>query len=82
MQFRADWAGKIKMFTQSVAACSVMVDLSLTGRVPWVHMTRDIAIWVTLVVTILSSITYIFRAWKIFGVEGEAKPRGGQTHGA
>jgi CDP-diacylglycerol--glycerol-3-phosphate 3-phosphatidyltransferase len=65
--FRADWAGKIKMFTQSVAAEAVMVDLACMGRVPWVHWTRDIAIWVTVVVTVLSATTYIMRAWVIFG---------------
>ena len=64
--FRADWAGKIKMFTQSVAAAAVLVDLALINKVGWVHMTRDIAIWVTVVVTILSATTYILRAWKIF----------------
>ena len=66
VQFRADWAGKIKMFTQSVAACAVLVDLALLNKVGWVHVTRDVAIWVTVVVTILSATTYILRAWKIF----------------
>ena len=66
VDFRADWAGKIKMFTQSIAAGAVLVDLALTGRVPWVHLTRDIAIWTTVVVTIFSSTTYIVRARRIF----------------
>ncbi len=66
VDFRADWAGKVKMFTQSVAAGAVLVDLALTGRVHWVHSTRDIAIWTTIVVTILSSATYIVRARRIF----------------
>ena len=64
--FRADWAGKIKMFTQSVAAGAVLVDLALIHKVGWVHMTRDVAIWTTVVVTILSATTYVVRAWKIF----------------
>jgi len=64
--FRADWAGKIKMFTQSVAAGSVLVDLALVGRVRWVHDTRDAMIWITVVVTLLSSITYILRARRLF----------------
>jgi CDP-diacylglycerol--glycerol-3-phosphate 3-phosphatidyltransferase len=66
VDFRSDWAGKIKMFTQSIAAGAVMVDLALTGGVHWVHITRDIAIWTTVVVTILSSTTYIVRARRIF----------------
>ncbi|HVT81020.1 MAG TPA: CDP-alcohol phosphatidyltransferase family protein, partial [Phycisphaerae bacterium] len=52
VDFRADWAGKVKMFTQSVAAGAVMVDLAVMGKVPWVHATRDAAIWTTVVVTI------------------------------
>ena len=66
VDFRADWAGKIKMFTQSVAAGAVLVDLALTGTVRWVHVTRDYAIWTTIGVTILSSATYIVRARRIF----------------
>jgi CDP-diacylglycerol--glycerol-3-phosphate 3-phosphatidyltransferase len=64
--FRADWAGKIKMFTQSVAAGAVLVDLVYLGQVPWVHTTRDVAIWTTVVVTMLSATTYILRARKLF----------------
>ncbi len=66
VDFRADWAGKVKMFTQSVAAGAILVDLALISQVPWVHVTRNVAIWTTVVVTILSSITYILRAWQIF----------------
>ena len=67
--FRSDWAGKIKMFTQSVAASAVLVDLALDSRVGWVHVTRDVAIWTTLVVTVLSAITYILRARRIFKLD-------------
>ena len=37
VDFRADWAGKIKMFTQSVAAGAVLVDLDFLGSEQWVH---------------------------------------------
>jgi CDP-diacylglycerol--glycerol-3-phosphate 3-phosphatidyltransferase len=66
IDFRADWAGKIKMFTQSIAGGAVLVDLALMGSVRWVHLTRDVFIYTTVVVTILSSITYIYRAWRLF----------------
>jgi len=66
IDFRADWAGKVKMITQSVAASAVLVDLALTGKVPWVHWTRDVAIWTTIVVTLLSATTYVIRARRIF----------------
>jgi phosphatidylglycerophosphate synthase len=69
--FRADWAGKIKMFTQSLAAGAVMVDLALYSRVMWVHVTRDVAIWTTIVVTLLSCTTYIMRARRLFAAKPE-----------
>ncbi len=75
VDFRADWAGKIKMFTQSVAAGAVLVDLSLIGNVPWVHVTRNIAIWTTVIVTVLSATTYVLRARKIFSGPNAAPAR-------
>jgi len=65
IDFRADWAGKIKMFTQSIAAGAVMVDLAVMDRVAWVKLVRDITIYTTIVVTILSATTYIFRARRL-----------------
>jgi CDP-diacylglycerol--glycerol-3-phosphate 3-phosphatidyltransferase len=65
IDFRADWAGKIKMVTQSFAVGAVMVDLALIQRVAWVHMVRDLSIWITVVVTALSATTYIVRARKM-----------------
>lgn len=62
IDFRADWAGKIKMIVQSVAVGAVMVDLACLQKVAWVHVTRDVCIWTTVVVTVLSATTYIVRA--------------------
>lgn len=64
VDFRADWAGKIKMVTQSFAVGAILVDLA-NGQPVWIQWTRDILIWTTLVVTILSSISYIIRARRI-----------------
>jgi CDP-diacylglycerol---glycerol-3-phosphate 3-phosphatidyltransferase len=69
VQFRADWAGKIKMFTQSFAAGAVLVNLATVDQNAWIRTTRDVAIWVTVIVTILSATTYIVRAWSLFGAE-------------
>jgi len=44
----------------------VLVNLATVDRYYWIHLTRDISIWTTVIVTILSSITYIYRAWIIF----------------
>jgi CDP-diacylglycerol---glycerol-3-phosphate 3-phosphatidyltransferase len=65
IDFRADWAGKVKMFTQSVAIGAIIIDLATIGRTRWVHLTRDIAIWITLIVTVLSMTTYIVRARRL-----------------
>ena len=65
IDFRADWAGKIKMLAQSFAVGAVLVDLAVLGQTPWIHVTRNALIWLTLVVTILSSISYIIRARRI-----------------
>ncbi len=63
--FPADWAGKIKMFTQAFAVGAVMVHLATTGQYGWIRITRDIAIWTTVVVTALSMTTYILRSNKL-----------------
>jgi CDP-diacylglycerol---glycerol-3-phosphate 3-phosphatidyltransferase len=65
IDFRADWAGKIKMGVQCVAASAIIIDVAEYGKVPWIHITRDIAIWTTLVVTVLSSVGYIMRGRKL-----------------
>jgi phosphatidylglycerophosphate synthase len=66
VDFRADWAGKVKMFTQSIAAGAVLVYLADKGRAEWIRVTRDVFIYTTVIVTVLSSITYIIRAWRLF----------------
>lgn len=65
IDFRADWSGKIKMIVQSIAVGGVLVDLAVLGKVPWIHVTRDIAIWTTVVVTVLSTTTYVLRARRV-----------------
>lgn len=74
IDFRADWAGKIKMFVQSFAIGAIMVDVATAFHygevrqydpVGWVHMVRDISIWTTIVVTVASVTTYIMRARKL-----------------
>src|ERR1035437_291116 len=53
IDFRSDWAGKIKMFVQSIAVAAVILDLAVISKVPWIHVLRDVAIWTTVVVTVL-----------------------------
>lgn len=65
IDFRADWAGKAKMFVQCVAVGSILVYVATIGRYRWVLYVRDIAIWTTLVVTVLSATGYISRSRKL-----------------
>jgi CDP-diacylglycerol---glycerol-3-phosphate 3-phosphatidyltransferase len=65
IDFRADWAGKIKMGVQCVAAGAIIVDVAELGQVPWIHVIRDLAIWVTVAVTALSALSYIVRARRL-----------------
>jgi len=65
IDFRADWAGKIKMFIQSFTVGAVIMDLAFLSSVAWVHMVRDMAIWATVIVTVLSTTTYVIRARKV-----------------
>jgi len=65
IDFRADWAGKIKMIIQSIAVGAILVDLACVSKTPWVHHTRNYAIWTTVILTALSATTYIMKARKV-----------------
>jgi hypothetical protein len=53
------------MAVQCIAVGAIIVDVIYFGKVPWVHLTRDLAIWVTLGVTVLSALNYIVRARRL-----------------
>ena len=63
--FPADWSGKIKMFVQSFCVgCCVYVGTRIEPFTRQVIL-RDIFIWATVILTVLSSITYINRALRM-----------------
>ena len=63
--FPADWSGKIKMFVQSFCVgCCVYVGTRIEPFT-WQVILRDIFIWATVILTVLSSITYINRALRM-----------------
>lgn len=63
--FPADWSGKLKMFVQSFCVgCCVFVATRVDPP-PWMIFLRDASTWTTVVLTVLSSITYIHRALRI-----------------
>jgi len=69
--FPADWSGKLKMFIQSFCVgCCVYVGTRVEPY-GWQVFLRDASTWATVVLTVLSSITYIRRAMHI-PAEGSA----------
>jgi CDP-diacylglycerol---glycerol-3-phosphate 3-phosphatidyltransferase len=74
--FPADWSGKIKMFVQSfcVGAC-VFVGTQADPPAWQVHA-RDWSTYATVVLTVLSSLTYIQRALTV----PRERPTTGQAH--
>jgi CDP-diacylglycerol--glycerol-3-phosphate 3-phosphatidyltransferase len=63
--FPADWSGKIKMFVQSFCVgCCVYVGTRVDPY-GWQLFLRDASTWATVVLTVLSSITYIHRALRL-----------------
>lgn len=60
--FPADWSGKLKMFVQSFCVgCCVFVG-TRSDPPGWQLFLRDTSTWATVVLTALSSVTYIRRA--------------------
>ncbi|MGC8624625.1 MAG: CDP-alcohol phosphatidyltransferase family protein [Phycisphaerae bacterium] len=71
IDFRALWAGKLKMIVQCAAVVGVLVYLALAYEIQnqavltTVRWGRNIAIWAMLLVTIISIWQYISKAWRI-----------------
>ena len=70
IDFRAQWAGKVKMVLQCLAIIVVMVCQLLAWELPtrilkWFLYTRDLSIWLTLAVTVLSAWQYISTARRL-----------------
>lgn len=71
IDFRAKWMGKLKMFIQSIAVGGVVVCFmaatALHGsRVLYgLLVTRDAAIWLTVLITVISAWQYIVSGWRV-----------------
>lgn len=62
--FGANWAGKAKMFFQTVALVAVIVQVGLV-KAQWGQITRDILLWLTVTLTAFSGIIYLPRLKEI-----------------
>lgn len=59
-EFGASWVGKLKMFIQSVTVCVILGQLA--WDLAWAVPMRLGFVWLTVIVTALSAITYVHRA--------------------
>ena len=89
VDFSADWTGKIKMVVQSTAVCYILGQLAWypDDEYPRMALGRTALVWATVVVTVLSLITYAGRARQLLftreALAGTAPPdsddRGGES---
>jgi CDP-diacylglycerol--glycerol-3-phosphate 3-phosphatidyltransferase len=69
--FQATAYGKIKMFVQSVAICTVLYQLANVRYPLWAVITKITVVWVAVIVTALTGLAYIGKARKLLGGDGK-----------
>jgi CDP-diacylglycerol--glycerol-3-phosphate 3-phosphatidyltransferase len=75
--FGANWVGKLKMILQSVVVPVVLVIVALDpADHAWMGWVRDVLVYATVIVTVLSGLPYITGAIKAFS---RAEARAGET---
>lgn len=72
--FSAALSGKIKMIMQCIAVTAALMWLSPTvqSAFPWFYLLRDVLIWATIAVTVWSGLLYVWRAYVMLRLPGEA----------
>ena len=65
IKFPATYAGKIKMFVQSVTICVVLYQLANVSQPAWAVITKITAVWVAVIVTIASGLAYVGKSRKL-----------------
>lgn len=68
-EFGASWVGKLKMFIQSATVCVILAQLAWNLE-SWTPL-RIAAVWLTVIITVLSAISYVRRA-RTFLLSGAA----------
>jgi len=63
--FPATVYGKVKLFTQSLAICAVLVQLGNFPRTDWAVIVRLALVWVSVLATVLSGLAYVNRARRL-----------------
>lgn len=62
LKFPATPAGKIKMFVQSFAICTILYQMAFLAHAAWAIWLKILLVWLTVLVTVTSSLAYIRRA--------------------
>ena len=65
IKFPATGAGKIKMFVQSAAICTILVQLAFLPDKPWAIWTKIVMVWLATIVTALSGLAYLGQTRKL-----------------
>jgi len=65
VKFPATSAGKIKMFVQSVAICTVLYQLANLPAAQWAICVKVISVWLAVIVTVLSGLAYVGKARRL-----------------
>jgi CDP-diacylglycerol---glycerol-3-phosphate 3-phosphatidyltransferase len=61
-KFPATWAGKVKMFVQSLAICVILLQLAYWPDSAWAIAIKLVLVWLTVLVTVVSGLVYVGRA--------------------
>lgn len=76
--FGAAFSGKVKMVVQSVTILVILIYVNYFAREfrhgyePGMRVFRDVCVWLTVVVTVLSGLAYVRRAVSVYLKHGEA----------
>ena len=65
MEFPATFWGKIKMFMQSVAICTVLFQLANVQGAAWASILKLSAVWLSVIVTVVSGLAYVNKARRL-----------------
>lgn len=65
-KFPATAWGKAKMFTQSVAICTVLYQQANLTQTPWAIYLKLIVVWLSVIFTFVSGFAYVNRARAVF----------------
>jgi phosphatidylglycerophosphate synthase len=71
VKFPASPWGKLKMFSQSVAICTVLYQLAHLPTTPWAIITKVTTVWLSVIITVFSGLAYVSRARKLLTEDAE-----------